>query len=92
MERLRKYANCTQEIMHPQRKLGMKYCRKKLGMDLATLKTGLNGICEEDLAESSTLSRGKWTINWPGFNDVMMMNLTLVFRPFSPVVKHGFGL
>ena len=38
--------------------------RKKLGMDLATLKTGLNGICEEDLAESLTFIRGKWTINW----------------------------
>ena len=62
MEGLLKYANCTEEIMHPQRKLGMKYLqegRKKLGMYLATLKTGLNGICEEDLAESSTLSRGK---------------------------------
>ena len=27
MERLLKYANCTKEIMHPQRKLGMKYCK-----------------------------------------------------------------
>ena len=62
MEELLKYANCTEEIMHPKEVL--QDGRKKLGMDLAaTLKTGLNGICEEDLAESSTLSRGKWTIN-----------------------------
>ena len=27
MERLLNYANCTKEIMHPQRKLGMKYCK-----------------------------------------------------------------
>ena len=56
IEGLLKYANCTEEIMQDG--------RKKLGMDLATLKTSLNGIYEEDLAESSTLSTGKWTINW----------------------------
>ena len=40
--------------------------RKKLGMDLATLKTGLNGegVREEDLSESPTLGRGKWTFTW----------------------------
>ena len=59
-------ANCTEEIMHPKETWDevLQDGRKKLGMDFATLKTGLNGICEEDLAESSTLSRGKWTINW----------------------------
>ena len=32
-------------------------------MDLATLKTGLNGegVREEDLSESPTLGSGKWT-------------------------------
>ena len=35
-------------------------------MDLATLKTGLNGegFREEDLSESPTLGRGKWTLTW----------------------------
>ena len=66
IEGLLKYANCTEEIMHPKKAWDevLQDGRKKLGMDLATLKTSLNGICDEDLAESSTLSRGKWTINW----------------------------
>ena len=38
----------------------LQYGRKKLGMDLATLKTGLNGVVvrEEDWSESPTLGRG----------------------------------
>ena len=66
IEGLLKCANCTEEIMHPKKAWDevLQDGRKKLGMDLATFKTSLNGICEEDLAESSTVSRGKWTINW----------------------------
>ena len=67
MEGLLTYANCTEETMPPKKTWDevLQDGRKKLGKDLATLKTGLNGICEEDLtAESSTLSRGKRTINW----------------------------
>ena len=35
-------------------------------MDLATLKTGLNGegVREEALSESPTLGRGKSTLTW----------------------------
>ena len=44
--------------------------RKKLGMYLATLKTGLNeeGVREEDLSESPTIAGGKWTF----YLDMMM--------------------
>ena len=40
--------------------------KKKLGMDLATLKTGLNVevVREEVLSESATPGRGKWTFTW----------------------------
>ena len=40
--------------------------RKKLGIGLATLKTGRNGegVREEELSESPTLGRGKWTLTW----------------------------
>ena len=66
MKGLLKYANCAEEIMHPKKTWDevLQDGRKKLEMNLATFKTGLNGICEEDFAESSTLSRGKWTKNW----------------------------
>ena len=55
-----------------QKKLGTKYYKtaeRNFGfwkMDLATLKTGLNGegVREEDLSESPTLDRGKWTLTW----------------------------
>ena len=31
MEGLLKYANCTEDIMHPIKKLGIKYCKMAEG-------------------------------------------------------------
>ena len=45
MEGLLKYANCTEETIAGQIETWVEVLqdgRKKLGMDLATLKTGLN--------------------------------------------------
>ena len=70
MKGLLKFANCTEETMRDKKKTWdevLQDGRKKLGMDLATLKTGLNveeGVCEEVLSESPTLGRGNWTFTW----------------------------
>ena len=70
MEELLKYANCIEETMGDKKNLGREEVlqdgRKKLGMDLATLKTGLSVevVREEVLSESPTLGRGKWTFTW----------------------------
>ena len=68
MKGLLKYANCTEETMQTKKTWDevLQDGRKKLRMDLATLKTGLNGegVRKEDLSESPTLGRGKWTFTW----------------------------
>ena len=69
MEGLLKYANCTEETMQAKKKAWDEVFqdgRKKLGIGLATLKTGRNGegVREEELSESPTLGRGKWTLTW----------------------------
>ena len=70
MEGLLKYANCTEETMQDKNKQTLDEVlqdgRKKLGIALATLKTGLNvkGVHKEVLSESSTVGRAKWTFTW----------------------------